>query len=232
MEIRDLSQLVDEDTSVPPKLPTFRQGRVVRHEESNYESDFMATTTHVGTHLDSPYHFDADGRRIGDLALEELVRPTKRADVRDVVEPSGEVTLEQVQERLPAPLEEGDYLFVHTGWADEHAGTPEFYGDNPYYSEEIAEHVVATGARGLMTDAAIDPGDQGYRNHYTLLENDRVIVENVVNCDGLPDEFVTWVVPMNLRNGDGAPARVFVVDGFEDVAALASGGSGLPGTDD
>jgi len=211
MEIRDLSLAVDEETSVPPKLPTFRQGRVVRHEESNYESNFMATTTHIGTHMDAPYHFDSEGRKIGDIELEETIRPTKRADVRDVAEPETEITLDQVTDRLSAPVEEGEFLFVHTGWADKHAGTQAFYGENPYYAEEIAEHVVETGARGLITDAAIDPGDEGYRNHYTLLEADKVIVENVVNCEGLPEEFRTYVVPMRLANGDGAPARVFVV---------------------
>lgn len=211
MRIRDLSIAVDEGTSVPPKLPTFRQGRVVRHEESNYESDFVATTTHVGTHMDAPYHFDADGRTVGDIPLEETIRPTKRADVRDVTEPETEITLDQVRDRLPEPVEAGEFLFVHTGWADEHAGTEAFYGENPYYAEAIAEHVVETGARGLITDAAIDPGDEGYRNHYTLLEADRVIVENVVNCEGLPDQFRTYVVPMRLANGDGAPARVFVI---------------------
>jgi arylformamidase len=212
MRIRDLSIQVDEETSVPPKLPTFRQGRVVRHEESNYESDFMATTTHIGTHMDAPYHFDPDGRRVGDIDLEETIRPTKRADVRDVAEPNAEISLEQVEERLPEPIEPGDFLFVHTGWADEHADTSAFYGDNPYYAEEVAEFVVETEARGLITDAAIDPGDEGYRNHYTLLENDKVIVENVINCDGLPDTFTTYVVPMRLANGDGAPARVFVIE--------------------
>jgi kynurenine formamidase len=211
MEIQDLSQRVDEETSVPPKLPTFRQGRVVRHEESNYESDFMATTTHIGTHMDAPYHFDADGRRIGDIDLEETIRPTKRADVRDVAEANAEITLDQVKDRLPAPVEPGEFLFVHTGWSDAHAGTQAFYGDNPYYAEEIAEYVVERDARGLITDAAIDPGDEGYRNHYTLLEADKVIVENVVNCEGLPDQFETYVIPMRLANGDGAPARVFVM---------------------
>ena len=212
MRVRDLSVPVDEETSVPPKLPTFRQGRAVRHEESNYESDFIATTTHIGTHMDAPYHFDADGRTIGEIDLEETIRPTKRADVRDVAGPNVEITLDDVESALTSPVENGEFLFVHTGWADEYINTAAFYGDNPYYAEEIAEYVVETGARGLITDAAIDPGDEGYRNHYTLLENDKVIVENVVNCDGLPDEFTTYVVPMRLRNGDGAPARVFVVE--------------------
>lgn len=212
MRIRDLSIAVDEETSVPPKLPTFRQGRVVRHEESNYESDFMATTTHIGTHMDAPYHFDSEGRTIGEIDLEETIRPTKRVDVRDVAGPDTEITLDQVKDRMPAPIDPGDFLFIHTGWSDEHVNTPAFYGKNPYYSEEIAEYVVETEARGLITDAAIDPGDEGYRNHYTLLESDKVIVENVINCDGLPETFVTYVVPMRLANGDGAPARVFVIE--------------------
>ena len=210
MEIRDLSIAVDEETSVPPKLPTFRQGRVVRHEESGYESDFMATTTHIGTHMDAPYHFDPDGRRIGDIPLAETIRPTKRADVRDVTDADAEITLDHVKDALPAPIDAGEFLFVHTGWSDEHAGTQAFYGENPYYAEEVAEYVVETDARGLITDAAIDPGDEGYRNHYTLLEADKVIVENVVNCEGLPETFTTYVIPMRLANGDGAPARVFV----------------------
>lgn len=212
MRIRDLSVPVDEETSVPPKLPTFQQGRCVRHEESGYESDFMATTTHIGTHMDAPYHFDAEGRTIGDISLEETIRSTKKADVRDVAEAGAEITLEQVESRLPSPVEPGEFLFVHTGWSDEHINTERFYGDNPYYAGSIAEYVVESDARGLITDTAIDPGDQGYRNHYTLLENDKVIVENVVNCDGLPDVFTTYVVPMRLANGDGAPARVFVVE--------------------
>lgn len=212
MEFRDLSMRVSEETSVPPKLPTFRQGRVVRHKESGYESDFMATTMHVGTHMDAPYHFDPEGRRIGNIELSETIRPTKRADVRDVAGPNVEITLADVTDALPAPVEPGEFLFVHTGWADKHAGASTFYGENPYYAEEIAEYVVEHDARGLITDAAIDPGDEGYRNHYTLLKADRVIVENVVNCDGLPETFTTWVVPMRLENGDGAPARVFVVE--------------------
>lgn len=211
MEIKDLSIRVDEETSVPPKLPTFRQGRVVRHEESNYESDFMATTTHIGTHMDAPYHFDPDGRKIGDISLEETIRPTKRADVRDVTKANTEITLDQVKNRLSSPVEAGEFLFIYTGWSDKYEGTQEFYGNNPSYSEGIAEYVVEQDARGLITDAAIDPGDKGYRNHYTLLEADKVIVENVVNCDGLPEEFRTYVIPMHLANGDGAPARVFVI---------------------
>jgi kynurenine formamidase len=213
MQIRDLSIPVDEDTIVPPGLPSFRQGGVVRNDESEgYESDYITSTIHVGTHMDAPLHFDPDGAPVGDLELEDLIRPTKRADVRDVTEPEREITLDEVRDALPSPIEEGDYLFIHTGWADEHIYDKSYYLESPYYAPEISEFVVESGARGLITDTAIDSGERGYPNHFTLCENGRVIVENVADLEGLPEEFTTWVVPINLARGEGAPARVFVVE--------------------
>ena len=215
MEFRDLSIPVDEETIVPPGLPSFRQGGVIRNDESGgYESDYITTTTHIGTHLDAPFHFDADGRYIGDLELEELVRPTKRADIRGkgFAEPETEIPLKPIVDALPSPIEKDEYLFVHTGWADEYIHDKKYYLESPYYSPEVSEFVVDSGARGLITDTPIDSGERGMVNHFTLCENGCVIVENVANLDGLPDEFTTWVVPMNLARGDGAPARVFLVD--------------------
>ena len=215
MEFRDLSVQVDEETTVPPGLPSFRQGGVIRNDESGgYESDYITTTTHIGTHLDAPYHFDPDGRPIGDLELGELVRPTKRADIRGQGwdDPDTEIPLAPIKDALSSPIEDGEYLFVHTGWADKRIDEPSYYLESPHYALEVSEFVVESGARGLITDTPIDSGDHGMQNHFKLLENGCVIVENVADLDGLPDEFTTWVVPMKLRNGDGAPARVFLVD--------------------
>lgn len=213
MRIRDLSIPVDEDTIVPPGLPSFRQGGVVRNDESSgYESDYITSTIHVGTHIDAPLHFDPDGEPIGDIELEDLIRTTKRADVRDVTEPEKELSLAEIKEGLTGEIEEGDYLFIHTGWADEHIYDKSYYLESPYYAEEVSQFVVDSGARGLITDTAIDSGERGYPNHFTLCENGRVIVENVANLEGLPDEFTTWVVPIKLARGEGAPARVFVVE--------------------
>lgn len=224
MQIRDLCMSVDEETTVPPGLPEYRQGGVHRAEESDgYESDFITTTLHVGTHVDAPLHFDPEGRAIGDIGLEELVRPTKRADVRDVSGANEEISLADVKEGLQVPLEPGDFLLVHTGWADENLDDPGFWRDGPYYSPEIGEFVVERGARGLITDTRIDTGERGLPNHYTLCENDKVIVENVVNLAGLPDEFTTWVMPIKLARGEGAPARVFVLE-EGDPAPTSTGG--------
>lgn len=213
MQIRDLSIPVDEETIVPPGLPSFRQGGVVRNDESDgYESDYITTTIHVGTHIDAPFHFDPEGEPIGDIELEELIRPTKRSDVRHVTEPEQPISREAVEEGLQSPLEEDDYLFIHTGWADETIYEKPYYLESPYYEPGVSEFVVESGARGLITDCPIDSGEHEYPNHFTLCENGKVIIENVADLEGLPDEFTTWVVPVKLARGEGAPARVFLVE--------------------
>jgi len=215
MEFRDLTIQVDEETTVPPGLPSFRQGGVIRNNESDgYESDYMTTTLHVGTHIDAPFHFDPDGRRIGDLKLSELVRPTKVADIRDQGwdSPNTQIPVKPIKEALSSPIQEDDYLFVHTGWADKYIDKAKYYLESPYYAPEVSQFVVDSGARGLITDTPIDSGEHGYPNHFKLCENGCVIVENVANLGGLPEEFITWVVPMKIRNGEGAPARVFIAD--------------------
>lgn len=217
MKIRDLSIPVDEETTVPPGLPSFRQAGVVRSDESGgYESDYMTTTLHVGTHVDAPLHFDTEGDPIGDLPLEGLIRPTVVSDIRDVTEPERELQLDEVKDGLARDLKEGEYLFVRSGWADETIDSKEYYLESPYYAPEVSEFVVESGARGLITDVPIDSGDHDYPNHYTLCENDKVIVENVAGLSGLPDEFTTWVVPIKLARGEGAPARVFIVEEYPE----------------
>lgn len=72
--------------------------------------------------------------------------------------------------------------------------------------------MVESGTRSLITNIATDSGERGYPNHFTLCENDRTIVENVADLEGLPEEFTTWVVPIKLVRGEGAPVQVFVVE--------------------
>lgn len=213
MQIRDLSIPVDEETIVPPGLPSFRQGGVVRNDESDgYESDYITTTIHVGTHIDAPLHFDPEGEPIGDIELESLIRPTKVSDVRHVTEPEREITREEVEAGLSGSMEKDDYLFVRTGWADEHIYEKSYYLESPFYAPGVSELVVDSGARGLITDTPIDSGERHYPNHFTLCENGKVIVENIAHLEGLPEEFTTWVVPIKLARGEGAPARVFLVE--------------------
>ncbi|MDY6819013.1 MAG: cyclase family protein [Halobacteriales archaeon] len=212
MRFRDLSIPVDENTVVPPGLPSFRQGGVRRNDETDgYESDYITSTIHVGTHVDAPFHFDPNGEYIGDIELESLVRPTVRADVRGAVTAGETITLETIRAGLPRDPDPGEYLFVHTGWADDYIDDTDYYLENPYYEPAVSQYVVDMDCRGLITDTPIDAGHE-YPNHFTLCENGKVIVENVANLEGLADEFVTWVVPIKLARGEGAPARVFLVE--------------------
>lgn len=209
MEIVDLTQPINADTPTNATVPSFHLGRVKRHESSGLESDYMVTTTHIGTHVDSPYHFVEDGRDIGEIGLDELIRPTKKADLRDASTPGEEIPLSVVKDALPEALEAGEYLCVNTGWSEQ-ADADEYRTNNPYLADAVSEFIVESEARGIVTDTPIDSVD-GHQNHSTMCGNDKVIVENVVNLSELPSTFTTYVAPIFLEAGDAAPARVFVV---------------------
>lgn len=216
MQLRDLSIPVDEDTIVPPGLPSFRQGGVRRNDETDgYESDYITSTIHVGTHVDAPFHFDPEGDFIGELDLASLIRPTVKADVRETTVANKELSLEEIKAGLPREPRAGEYLFIHTGWADDHIYDKSYYLESPYYAPEVSQYVVDSDCRGLITDTAIDK-EHDYPNHFTLCEGGKVIVENVADLEGLPDEFTTWVIPVKLARGEGAPARVFIVEEYPE----------------
>lgn len=208
MEIIDLTQPINSNTPTNATVPTFHQGRVKKHESSGLESDYIITSTHIGTHVDSPYHFIPDGRKIGEISLDELIRPTKKVDLREESSPGEEIPLEIIKDTLSESLEAGDYLMINTGWSEQ--AVDEYRTSNPYLADSVSEYLIEKEARGVVTDTPIDSVD-GDQNHRTLLGNDKVLVENVVNLSELPPTFTTFVAPIFLEAGDAAPARVFVV---------------------
>ena len=76
-------RLVDLSLDIYDKAPTFwpdPKTAVLPHlkiENLNYNITQLIMSTHLGTHLDAPYHFFDDG-----LTVENLEQAWERADVR------------------------------------------------------------------------------------------------------------------------------------------------------
>lgn len=81
-------------------------------------------------------------------------------------------------------------------------------------SEEAAQWIVKTGKiNGVGIDvASVDPGSsEDFRAHRILNENQIYIMENVKILSALPARgFTIYVMPMYLKEGTGAPLRIFV----------------------
>jgi arylformamidase len=169
-----------------------------RHEELGFRATTITLSSHLGTHVDAPSHFVADGATLEAVRLDDLVGPAQV--VRLETAPRQELT--------PAELPETSEprLLLHTGWAAHAAGEERYFTEYPWIGPELARELVRRGVRLVGLDSPsvdYDPCE----THHILLGAGLVIVENLVGLELLPDRVELAVLPLPIVGGDGCPAR-------------------------
>jgi len=145
-----------------------------------------------------PFHRFAEGKDLAAMALERFV---------------GLPALVIHDERELATADvAGKAVLFHTGWA-KHWGTPQYFDDHPFVSEQAAVLLRDRGARLVGIDSHnID--DTRTRNrrpvHTTLLAAEIPIVEHMCGLELLPDHGFTFTaVPPKLAGVGTFPVRAF-----------------------
>lgn len=167
--------------------------------------------SHIGTHMDAPYHFEASDQTIDQIPLDRCQGPAWIIRLPGIA--SGaliEVSdLGEVAEQFQA----GESLLLQTGWS-QYFGNPKFRDEMPRISKGLAEWCVAKQVRILGVEA---PSVADVHNlaevteiHQILLGGDVIIVEGLTNLDVVSDDRVQfWALPLKLKAGDGSPCRAF-----------------------
>lgn len=228
MQIIDLSHTIHGEIQIYPgdPLPSIRRG--LTHEKDYCHVDVLTLGSHTGTHIDAPYHFLKEGKKIDELPVQNFVGPGVLVDVsaksdRELIEP-GDV------EPYENEIAEGDFVILKTG-RDKYFGTSKYYL-HPYLSPEGARLLFEMGVSLVGIDALnVDPTyhdsrdsdpsaralpDEeayGYPVHDILLGNDVLIVENLCNLDKIkPVKGVYSFLPLKLKDSDGSPIRAVFMD--------------------
>lgn len=95
----------------------------------------------------------------------------------------------------------------------------EFYGENPFISQEAADWLVNSKIASVAVDFSIDNPDQSahplsekFPIHRTFLKNGIPHIENICNLERIDrNEFFLIALPLKLFKCNGAPARVIAV---------------------
>lgn len=214
--IIDLSHPVDESTQSYPgdPQPSFTPVATIAAEGFNLLHVSMGSQS--GTHVDAPYHFRDDGRRISDIEPERFVGPAVVADVTGKA-PRERITRTDLDSIADA-LGPGRILVLHTGW-DRHYRTAAYY-DHPFLDAEAARWVLDTGVRTIATDTinpdetVLDgPQPEGFPVHHLVAAAGGIIAENLTNLAAVdfPDPVVS-LLPVRLTGADGAPVRAVAMD--------------------
>ncbi|XP_067130540.1 isatin hydrolase-like [Centruroides vittatus] len=183
----------------------------------------ITTCVHVGTHMDAPCHFALGKWCINEIPLERLIAPAVVVDITSKfidgsisnLMPEDLEKWESIHGKIP----DGSILILKTGWG-------KFWNDNEKYVNGSEPHKKVPGISpqaaswlvanrkiygvGVETLSQDEMPTNIFEAHVILQGANIYGIENIANVDKLPvTGAILYAMPVKLRNGSGAPARVF-----------------------
>jgi kynurenine formamidase len=221
MEIIDLSMPIGPHFRWSPELRI--KGDIAAGDQ--FRISHLATTCHGFTHVDAQAHFVAHAPTIEATPLARVVGPARVFDLRDVA-PNSEIDAQRLASRDPGGAE-GEILILSAAWDTKRDNTtPEFWKEAPWLTRAAAEWLHTRKPTAVAFDFPQDfpirlllegktvPSDQ-HVTHDVLLRAGVTLIEYLVNTSALRHpRTLLCAAPLKIPNADGAPARVFAIDGL------------------
>lgn len=202
----DLSQRIENGMTYFPGDPQ----PAIDHNafaSSPWKVSHLSIGSHTGTHIDAPYHFLPNGKKIDQFGLERFILHGLVADFSGLT-PNQTIEVGMISHIFPK-FSKGGAFIIRTNW-DRYWNT-ETYTHHPYLTPQAADGLVSAGASLVAIDALnVDSTvESTCHAHEILLGNDILIVENLRGLDQLIPETVYEFsfLPLHLSGLDGSPIR-------------------------
>ena len=209
MKLLDLTLTISENIPTFPgsPQPSFVQDKNV--ENDGYNSELLFLSSHTGTHLDAPYHFQEKGKKIHEISLKRLVSSAILVKLRKKGDQPITKTDIQKFEKKHGKIPSGSTVIFWTGWQKMIKNTSYFIR-NPGLSTAAAKYLVSKKINLVGTDSpSIDLGkDKRFPVHHIFSKNNVLIVENLTNLEKIrSSKFHFVVLPLKLKGATGSPVR-------------------------
>jgi len=216
-ELIDLTlTLGSERISLVPGLVGVETEPIQTHATHARSNQKLCLATHVGTHVDAPFHFVDGATTVENMPLEKYAGPALLLDLRAAAKGQEPLTTEELTAAGANPESvKGQIVVLFTGWAEAESGGPRFYGHGPYLGTDAAGYLADCGANAVAVDFPIDKHPEtplstikDFPVHRLLLGQNIPLIENLINLDKLVGkQFELWALPLKLKDGDGAATR-------------------------
>jgi len=212
MTIFDLTHTISENMSVYPgtESPTLTIPYTV--EKNGFKETLLHMFSHTGTHMDAPAHLFESGTPLDSFGGSQFIGSALVIDCSELKQ--GDRIGMAFIERNRELAESADFLLFRTDW-DKKLGLPDYFGDYPCITSEVADFIVSSGKKGVGLDViSIDPiSGSKLENHRKILsQNTIVIIENLCNLEKVGCGLFTFIAaPLKFENADGAPIRAFAI---------------------
>lgn len=204
MKIYDITVSISPDLPVYPGDPGIKIEKTMCLEHGDVCSvSQLSFGTHIGTHVDPPSHFMRGGAALDQLPLDVLIGPARVVDV-------GEVSAIDLRVLQQFDLQGVTRVLFKTRNSRLWDEATEFARDFVYLESDAAEQLVKMGVRLVGIDyLSVEKFNfDEPKTHYALLGNNVVVVEGLNLSAVEAGDYELICLPMKIKNGDGAPARV------------------------
>ena len=178
------------------------------------EGDVMSVVymwSHVGTHVEAPLHFLADGADTAGIALERLIGPAIVLDFRNK-QVNEAITLADMQ--ASGDIQVGDRVLTMTGRHTQYR-TPHSH-DRPFITEEAMRWLVEDrkiASFGTDSSGFEVRGVTHYPNHRLLNHAGIPALECLTNLVELRSQRIYLIaLPIRVKGLDASPVRAIAIE--------------------
>ncbi|MGM0847202.1 MAG: arylformamidase [Bacillota bacterium] len=205
MKIIDISQSLDSSTPVWPGDTPFSFSLTwSKKETGSVNVGQLSFSAHTGTHIDAPFHFDDDGRKVADLPLDSFFGKAL------VVELTGRESI-GVEDLETLNLDGVTKLLIRTGSWEDRSVFPE---QITFLRESAGPFLKEKGINLIGVDVpSVDPlNSKDLPAHHSLQTNGIGILEGIVLDEVEPKIYELSAFPLPVKDGDGCPVRAVLID--------------------
>jgi arylformamidase len=202
MKIYDITVPVSLDLPVYPGDPPVSVEKTAEISKGDVANvSFLKLGTHTGTHVDAPHHFIDGGSTVDEIPPNLLIGRARVVEISAAV-----ITAEVLGEFDFA--EDARVLFKTRNsylWSE-----PSFEKEFVYLTKDAAELLVENGVKVVGIDY-LSVEKFGFEKpdvHTILLGSGAVIIEGLDLREVEAGDYELICLPMKIKGGDGAPARV------------------------
>lgn len=167
-------------------------------------------STHVGTHIEFPYHHWREGADAANYPLENLIGEgiVLNFSHKKHNEPISEEEIEAQAGRI----REGDIIFIRTDM--DKLWRTDRWAELPYLTPEAMDLLISFSPKVIGTDAGgfEVPGTDYQPNHMKMFRNNIAMVESATRLAALgEDRYMFFILPLAIEGIDSCPVRIVAV---------------------
>ncbi len=162
----------------------------------------ISTSAHIGTHMDAPRHFLAEGKGMETMPIDATIGPARVIAIQhpEIIE---------VRELKPHYLKKGERVLFKTKNSQHHWRTNSFQEKFVYIPEATAHYLAKCAIQTVGVDYLSVGGFKidSAETHRALLRAGIWIIEGLNLEHAAPGDYELICLPLKMVGSDGAPAR-------------------------